>query len=307
MGARSQRRCLPGPIPNPEVKPFCVSPITVVRESTGKEVTVPLSFHLGFLDPQGRLRPDLRWRPAFFAFRQPTEHHVLELARKGRDEHMPIDTVDIFGSDQAGIHLASVDKVLFHPPELPKPTVDILETCLELELHPMTIGGSSLVGALVCGNSRGIAVADIATESDIDQLTAYGDVVVMEGGVNTAGNLLVVNEQGAIASPSIPHEGLEILAEVLAVDVASTTVAGQDVVGSLAVANDQGVLLHPDVTPDEAMLIEEVLGVKPMVGTVSFGSPYVGAGVCASNTGAISGTQTTGPELNRIEDALGFL
>ena len=55
------------------------------------------------------------------------------------------------------------------------------------------------------------------------------------------------------------------------------------------------------------MLIEEVLGVPPMVGTVSFGSPYVGAGVCASNKGAISGTQTTGPELNRIEDALGFL
>ena len=67
------------------------------------------------------------------------------------------------------------------------------------------------------------------------------------------------------------------------------------------------MLLHPDVTPDEALLIEEVLGVKPMVGTVSFGSPYVGAGVCASNQGAISGTQTTGPELNRIEDALGFL
>ena len=102
-------------------------------------------------------------------------------------------------------------------------------------------------------------------------------------------------------------EGLEILAEVLGVDVAATTVAGQDVVGSLAVANDQGVLLHPDVTPDEALLIEEVLAVKPMVGTVSFGSPYVGAGVCASNRGAISGTQTTGPELNRIEDALGFL
>ncbi len=220
---------------------------------------------------------------------------------------MPIDTVDIFGSDQVGIHLASVGNVLFHPPELPRPSVEAFESALGLELHPMTIGGSNLVGALVCGNSRGIAVADIATEGDVDQLTAYGDVVVMEGGVNTAGNLLVVNEPGAIASPSIPEDGLEILAEVLSVDVAATTVAGQDVVGSLAVANDQGVLLHPDVTPDEALLIEEILGVKPMVGTVSFGSPYVGAGVCASNTGAISGTQTTGPELNRIEDALGFL
>ena len=220
---------------------------------------------------------------------------------------MPIDTVDIFGSDQVGIHLASVGNVLFHPPELPEPTIAMLDATLGLERHPLTVGGSNLVGALVCGNSRGIPVADIANEGDIDQLTSFGDVVVMEGGVNTAGNLLVVNEQGAVASPSIPHEGLEILAEVLAVDVASTTVAGQDVVGSLAVANDKGVLLHPDVTPDEALMIEDVLGVKPMVGTVSFGSPYVGAGVCATNTGAISGTQTTGPELNRIEDALGFL
>ena len=169
---------------------------------------------------------------------------------------MPIDTVDIFGSDQVGIHLASVDNVLFHPPELPQPVLETLEATLGLEMQPLTVGGSNLVGALVCGNSRGIAIADIANEGDIDQLTSYGDVVVMEGGVNTAGNLLVVNEQGAVASPSIPHEGLEILAEVLAVDVASTTIAGQDVVGSLAVTNDQGVLLHPDVTPDEAMLIE---------------------------------------------------
>lgn len=220
---------------------------------------------------------------------------------------MPIETVDIFGSDQVGIHLASVGNVVFHPPELPVPVMETLQSNLELELVPLTVGGSNLVGALVCGNSRGIAVADIATENDIDRLTSYGDVVVMEGGVNTAGNLLIVNEQGAVASPSIPHEGLEVLAEVLGVDVASTTVAGQDVVGSLAVTNDKGVLLHPDVTPDEAMLIEDVLGVKPMMGTVSFGSPYVGAGVCATNTGAVSGSNTTGPELNRIEDALGFL
>ena len=89
--------------------------------------------------------------------------------------------------------------------------------------------------------------------------------------------------------------------------VVATTVAGQDVVGSLGVANDQGVLLHPDVTPDEVMAIEEVLRVPPMVGTVGFGSPYVGAGICATNNGALAGTETTGPEMNRIEDALGLI
>ncbi|MAZ43300.1 MAG: translation initiation factor IF-6 [Euryarchaeota archaeon] len=220
---------------------------------------------------------------------------------------MPIETADIFGSDQVGIHLAAVGDVLLHPAELPAHVLEKIETSLQLEMHPISIGGSNLIGALVAGNSRGMAVADIATENDIDALTAFGDVIVMEGGVNTAGNLLLVNEHGVIASPSIPSDGLEIMAEVMGVQVAATTIAGQDVVGSLGLTNDQGVLLHPDVTPDEVLLIEEVLGVPPMVGTVAFGSPYVGAGACASNNGIIAGTETTGPELNRMEDALGLI
>ena len=97
------------------------------------------------------------------------------------------------------------------------------------------------------------------------------------------------------------------MADVMGVQVVATTIAGQDVVGSLGVTNDQGVLLHPDVTPEEVILIEEVLGVPPMVGTVAFGSPYVGAGSCASNHGIIAGSETTGPELNRMEDALGLI
>ena len=220
---------------------------------------------------------------------------------------MAIDTVDVFGSDQVGIHLASIGDILFHPPELPAQDLETITQTLGLETCAISIGGSHLVGALLSGNSKGITVADIATEEDVDKLTSYGDVVVMEGGVNTAGNLLLVNEQGVVASPSVPHAGLEIIADVMGVDVMATTIAGQDVVGSLGVTNDQGVLLHPDVTPEEVASIQEILGVPPMVGTVCFGSPYVGAGICSTNHGALAGSDTTGPELNRIEDALGLI
>ena len=44
-----------------------------------------------------------------------------------------------------------------------------------------------------------------------------------------------------------------------------------------------------------------------MVGTVTFGSPFVGAGCTSSDVNALVGSGSTGPELNRIEDALGLI
>jgi translation initiation factor 6 len=220
---------------------------------------------------------------------------------------MPIATGDVFGSDQLGVYLACVGNVVFHPRELEAKVVEEIQASLEAEMAGISIGGSQLIGSLLAGNSKGMAVADLATQEDLDVLTSFGDVVVLESGINTAGNLLLVNEKGAVASPAIPDFGLEILADVLQTDVTSTTIADHDVVGSLGIANDHGVLLHPDVGQTEVELIQDVLGVKPMVGTVSFGSPFVGAGLVASNSGAYVGSDTTGPELNRIEDALGLI
>ena len=106
---------------------------------------------------------------------------------------MSLKASDILGTSQVGVHLAMVGRVLFAPMQLTKKDVSSLEDTLGLEVAQMSIGGSALVGALIAGNSNGIAVADIATEEDIDRLTSFGDVVVMESGVNAAGNLLVVN------------------------------------------------------------------------------------------------------------------
>ncbi|RLF51129.1 MAG: translation initiation factor IF-6, partial [Thermoplasmata archaeon] len=44
-----------------------------------------------------------------------------------------------------------------------------------------------------------------------------------------------------------------------------------------------------------------------MVGTVNHGAPLIGSGIIANSHGAIIGSLTTGIEMNRIEEALGFL
>ena len=44
-----------------------------------------------------------------------------------------------------------------------------------------------------------------------------------------------------------------------------------------------------------------------MIGTVNHGYPVIGSGLVANTKGAIIGKLTTGIEMGRIEEALGFL
>jgi translation initiation factor 6 len=208
---------------------------------------------------------------------------------------MSISTGDILGHTQIGVYLSVVDKVLFYPRALNDAATEELKSAFDLEMHPFLVGGSSLLGSLLSGNAKGIAVADIS------------DVVVMESGVNAAGNLIECNAHGAVVSPVVPQNGVDMIGEVLGVDAIRSKVAGHDTVGSMLVANGNGVLAHPDVSRSEAKSIESVMKVPVMVGTVTFGSPYVGAGCAASDTHALVGAGSTGPELNRIEDALGLI
>ena len=222
---------------------------------------------------------------------------------------MGISTGDILGHSQVGVYLSVVGDVLFHPHSLSNEAIHELESAFELEMYPFMVGGSSLIGSLLKGNRKGIAVADIATEGELDELTSFGDVVVMQSGVNAAGNLVECNDIGAVVSPVIPPcpNGLEMIGEVLGVNAVRCKVAGHDTVGSMLVANSKGVLSHPDISSEEAGVIQDALGVPLMVGTVGFGSPFVGAGCTASDVHAMVGEGSTGPELNRIEDALGLI
>ena len=220
---------------------------------------------------------------------------------------MAISTGDILGNSQVGVYLTIVGNNLFYPSSLDKPAIEEISQCFDLEMNPMLIGGSSLLGSLIVGNNKGIAVADIATEEDLDKLSSFGEVVILESGVNAAGNLVECNDHGAIVSKSIPSPGVELIGEVLGVKTARTRVAGQDTVGSLLVANNKGILSHPDIGSSEVKEIEAVMSVPVMVGTVCFGSPYVGAGCVTSENDALVGSGSTGPELNRIEDALGLI
>jgi len=56
-----------------------------------------------------------------------------------------------------------------------------------------------------------------------------------------------------------------------------------------------------------AFIPEEYWEVHADLGTVNYGAPLVGSGLVATDEGYVVGEDTTGPELGRIEETLGFI
>ncbi|MDD5111176.1 MAG: translation initiation factor IF-6 [Candidatus Altiarchaeota archaeon] len=169
--------------------------------------------------------------------------------------------------------------------------------------------GTNLVGLLCQGNSNGILLPYFVSEDDILKVKKFAEGLGVNVGKvhdrHTAlGNMLACNDHGAIASPLL--EDVKVIRDVLDVEVAQMKVASSTESGACLLATNKGFIAHHDAE-GQLQEIENVLKVKGMCGTVNYGVPYVKSGVIANSNGYIAGTTSSGIELGRIEDALGFM
>jgi translation initiation factor 6 len=213
------------------------------------------------------------------------------------------------GSPFVGVFASATETALLSASEVE--TEELLEELGvgEDSVYTGTVGGSSVLGSLTEGNSSGIVVSSGAREDEIERIEEATGVRVekVSSRVNAVGNLVLANDEAALVSPELGEEAREKVADVLDVEVLAGTVGGVEVVGSAAVATNEGVLAHPRSSDDELETLDELFGVNVNVGTVNYGTPLVGSGLLANTKGYVAGAETTGPELGRIEETLGFV
>ncbi len=182
-----------------------------------------------------------------------------------------------------------------------------IKSALGVPVYHCTILNMDMAGIFVAGNSHGIVINDFVEEYDIAKLRLhFKNILVLETKYTALGNLILMNDRGVIVSPLIKKYRKNI-SEFFHLPCEATAIAGQKVAGNLAIATNKGCLTHPKIRKKEKEMLERVLGVKSEIGTVNFGSPYPGAGVIANSAGFVASTSTSGPELGRITEALGFL
>lgn len=211
------------------------------------------------------------------------------------------------GSAYVGVFARTVgDTVLVRPDA--ENTEGVAEE-LSQEAVPTTVAGAGTVGALAVGNSHGLLVSGRATAVELKRLREALSVPVarLNARVNAAGNVVLANDRAAYVHPDLDDDTVETVEAALSVPAERGTVADVRTVGTAAVVNDYGVLCHPKATDEQLDRLAELFGVYADVGTVNYGAPLVGSGLVASDEGYVTGRDTTGPELGRIEDALGFV
>jgi len=213
------------------------------------------------------------------------------------------------GSPYVGVFARATDSVLVVRQDADEELVDALAAELEVSVVPINVGGSATVGSLVAGNSAGLVVTGRIRDRERERLEDATDVDIgaLPGRRNAAGNVVLANDTGAYVHPELTDEAVAIVEETLDVPVERGEIGGVRTVGTAGVATNDGVLCHPKATEAELAALDDHLGVHADVGTVNFGAPLVGSGLLANDDGYVVGEETSGPELTRIEQTLGFV
>jgi translation initiation factor 6 len=120
------------------------------------------------------------------------------------------------------------------------------------------------------------------------------EVIILKEKYSALGNLITINDHGAICSTYI-KSAEEIMGKRM-------KIADTNLIGSAVYANNSGFLTHRDANANELKEIETALKVSGDVGTMNFGDPLVKSGIIGNKKGLIVSKFTSGPEMQRIDE-----
>ncbi|MDK2826558.1 translation initiation factor 6 (aeIF-6) [Methanolobus vulcani] len=216
-----------------------------------------------------------------------------------------IRTITIQESPIIGAFATCTEDIVLVPQGTPEPVREKICKFLKANVVETLINGSTIVGSLCRGNSNAVLVPMDSNIRGMDLIDV--PVVELPSKLNAVGNVVLANDSAALVHPELSDRSVEAIEKALKVDVKRGTIGGAKTVGMAGVATNKGLLVNPRATSTELEVLEELFGLPVDIGTSNYGTQMVGSGLIANSKGYVAGSQTTGHELGRIEDALDLL
>jgi translation initiation factor 6 len=219
---------------------------------------------------------------------------------------MPIILADVFGSPNIGVYCFASESIAIVPPGLTQRKMGQFSETLGVRVCSTTIGGSTLVGALVTGNSNAVLVPHTIREYELDRIKEMSKVVVVGSKWTALGNVLLANDQGALIHPDASEEILAAVSDELKVQSAPGTLGSLPFVGALGVATNKGAMVAPSASDAERAIAKNALRVEAEPSSTNGGVSFVKSGILANTRGAVVGSLTRGAELMQVSRTLGL-
>jgi translation initiation factor 6 len=217
---------------------------------------------------------------------------------------MAVILADVFGSPNIGVYCFCTENVVIVPPGLTNRKIGQFEQALGVDVCKTTIAGSTLIGALVTGNSNGLLVPHTVRDYECKRLREFSKVVIVDSRWTALGNVVLANDFGAVVHPEAPKEVVSSVNEGLKVKPVQSKIGTLSFVGALGIATNKGALLSPTTLGEEQSVIQSALQVEAQLSTTNGGVKFVRSGILANSKGAVVGPLTRGAELMQVSRAL---
>ncbi|MEM0366422.1 MAG: translation initiation factor IF-6 [Acidilobaceae archaeon] len=213
------------------------------------------------------------------------------------------------GNPNIGVYIHASDNYVIVPPGVGEKEIKLVSEVLNVDnIVETTIFSMRLIGVLVAGNNNGLLLPRTINDDEYKRIReALRDIniAVLDTNENALGNLVASNSRAAVIYQYADSKTTKIIEDTLGVEVIKMQICNVSVVGSVLVVTDRGGLVCPEASDDEVKNLNSIFKVPVLQGTVNFGVSFIRVGLIANSMGAIVGEDTTGPEIARIQSALG--
>lgn len=222
---------------------------------------------------------------------------------------MSVEKLRILGNDYVGAWVTATDKFFLLGNDVSAGEERTIRNTLGVDGIRTSVGGFGFTGIYISANSNGVLMPHGTEEQELRALRQQlpnARVEILASEYNALKNNILANDRIAIINPSYSREEEKKIADVLNVETARSAIGGYSTVGANNILTNRGLVLNNRASEREKSRTEELVGMKSEQSTANLGSVSVGLCTIANSNGLVVGDATTGFELARIADALGF-
>ncbi|MBD3262771.1 translation initiation factor IF-6 [Candidatus Woesearchaeota archaeon] len=216
------------------------------------------------------------------------------------------------GDPNIGLYGVATDKFCLLGRNISKKQVKTIKEVLDVPVIQIGLYGTDLVGLFAVANSKVVLLPEIIFKSELKKLKAEltklnVDVKLIKTEHTALGNNILLNDKISIISSVYSNAKKKQIEKIIGVKLKKIKLSGLSIPGSIGVITNKGGIFTPHLTDADIKKVEKLLGFEIGLGTVNLGNPFISSGIIANSNGFIVGDHSSGYEIGRIDESLGFL